>query len=99
MSDHKGPIPWPVRPVILLLMGLPPTASEEEYLERWDAFVVPLLAKSLTDLFVDRVREIQRTENRTWNDAWALARLRNKALADAMDDREGAIGRQRRRRF
>jgi hypothetical protein len=39
-----APYPWPVKPALLFLLGLPKNASKQEYEKRWNETVAPAAA-------------------------------------------------------
>ncbi len=74
------PPPFPPRKAILTSMELPRNATHQEYLEAWQNQVLPLKGKTASQLFAQKVDRIMANEQREYNDAWPLAKLRHKSL-------------------
>ena len=78
--------PWPTKRGLLLLLNLPPNATKEMYEKAWRDAMTLLRNKTATQLFEQKVHELMRSEDRTFEDAWGLAKLKYKNLWRAAKD-------------
>lgn len=78
------PYPWPVKPALLFLLGLPEDASEEEYEARWNQAVAPAKdGQWAKTLFMKEV-ESQQRQGKDYDTAWNVAvHGKGKRLYDA----------------
>lgn len=66
------PYPWPVKPALLFLLGLPADASKQDYEKRWDEAVAPAASGEwAVALFRNEVAR-QQAQGKTYQQAWDI---------------------------
>ena len=67
------PYPWPVKPALLFLLGLPEDASQKEYEARWNEAVAPAKDGEWAKILFMKEVENQQRQGKNYDDAWNVA--------------------------
>ena len=67
------PYPWPVKPALLYLLGLPEDTTKQEYEKRWNEAVAPAAEGKWADTLFKNEIASQQAQGKSFQQAWDFA--------------------------